>query len=376
MSGNDSNPYTSPQPNYTYSFYGITGQRLATLNCNGSNYPAYPVCSITGQNVYFGGKLIVSGGVNVVTDRLGTVRANGQGESFAYYPYGEERTSTVDKRDKFGTYFRDSVGQDYADQRYYNAGMGRFWSVDSGAVDATNPATWNRYGYAGGDPVNYYDPSGMNLVAAIDPDTGQIILPGGGSGGVASYIAGITTFVGEGFQTGAGGVLVSGGTGTRRGGGGAGPCNNQVAVGFVNSHMADALQLANALQVPVQFVLAVSADESTYGTSLAAAGSTAKGVTPAYNFFGIWYGDVAKANDSIGPWKFQPTLAAYTSADGYADSGLAFVAFAKSDGAAGVTDALQFFTDIQAQFGVTTPDYAKKMVGVVNSIIAFMNCPH
>jgi len=51
-------------------------------------------------------------------------------------------------------------------------------------------------------------------------------------------------------------------------------------------------------------------------------------------------------------------------------------AFAKSDGAAGVTDALQFFTDIHAQFGVTTPDYAKKMVGVVNSIIAFMNCPH
>ena len=59
MSGSDSTPYISPQPNYTYSFYAITGQRLATLNCNGSNYPAYPVCSITGQNVYFGRKLIV-----------------------------------------------------------------------------------------------------------------------------------------------------------------------------------------------------------------------------------------------------------------------------------------------------------------------------
>jgi hypothetical protein len=217
----------------------------------------------------------------------------------------------------------------------------------------------------------------MNLVASRDPDTDQIILPGGGSGGVASYLPGIIAFDGEGFQTGPGGVIVSGGTGRSGGsGGGRSPCNNKVAVDFVNAHMADALQLANALQVPVQFVLAASADESTYGTSLAAAGSAVKGVTPAYNFFGIWYGDVAKANGAIGPWKFQPTLAAYTSDDGYADSGLAFVAFAKSDGAAGETDALQFFTDIHTQFGVTTPNYAKKMVGVVNSIIAFMNCPH
>ena len=175
MSGNDSNPYTSPQPNYTYSFYGITGQRLATLNCNGSNYPAYPVCSITGQNVYFGGKLIVSGGVNVVTDRLGTVRANGQGESFAYYPYGEERTSTVDKRDKFATYFRDSVGQDYADQRYYDGGLGRFWTVDPGGIftaDPGDPTSWNRYAYVGGDPVNYHDPTGLwRQIPVPDPYT-------------------------------------------------------------------------------------------------------------------------------------------------------------------------------------------------------------
>ena len=153
-----------PDTKYNYTFYGITGQPLVRLYCDVSNYPAYPSCGLS-QNVYYGNKLIVSGGVPVVTDRLGSVRANGYGESFAYYPYGEERTSTVDGRNKFGTYFRDTVGQDYADQRYYNGGMGRFWSMDPGGIktaDPTDPGSWNRYAYVGGDPVNYYDPRGTN----------------------------------------------------------------------------------------------------------------------------------------------------------------------------------------------------------------------
>src|SRR5271157_5690942 len=140
----------------TTIFYGITGQKLVTLTCSGSNYPSYPTCEIS-QNAYFGKKLIVSGGVNVVTDRLGSVRASTQGGSFAYYPYGEERTSTVNGLDKFGTYFRDAVGQDYAEQRYYNGSLGRFWTVDPGGIKTAhlgNPFTWNRYAYANGDPVN------------------------------------------------------------------------------------------------------------------------------------------------------------------------------------------------------------------------------
>ena len=164
MSGYNPN-YSSPQPSYTYTFYGVTGQKLAMVTCNGSNYPAYPTCAIVGQNVYFGKKLITAGGVNVVTDRLGSVRANGQGESSAYYPYGEERTSTVDGREKFGTYFRDTIGQDYADQRYYGSGTGSFFTPDPGGIktaDPTDPGSWNRYAYVGGDPLNYRDPAGTS----------------------------------------------------------------------------------------------------------------------------------------------------------------------------------------------------------------------
>jgi RHS repeat-associated protein len=95
---------------------------------------------------------------------LGSVRANSNGEQFRYYPYGEERTSTADGRDKFGTYMRDNPGQDYADQRYYNVGAGRFNIPDPLGMNVAklqSPGTWNRYSYALGDPVNMHDPTGM-----------------------------------------------------------------------------------------------------------------------------------------------------------------------------------------------------------------------
>ncbi|MGP8245312.1 MAG: hypothetical protein ACLQVN_12435 [Bryobacteraceae bacterium] len=51
----------------------------------------------------------------VVTDRLGSVRYTINGASIAYYPYGEERTSTPDGTDKFATNFR--VGNRPASRR-------------------------------------------------------------------------------------------------------------------------------------------------------------------------------------------------------------------------------------------------------------------
>jgi hypothetical protein len=60
------------------------------------------------------------------------------------------------------------VGQDYADQRYYNSSMGRFWSPDRGGASPGNPTSWNRYAYVNGDPVNLRDPRG-NIPCATDP---------------------------------------------------------------------------------------------------------------------------------------------------------------------------------------------------------------
>ena len=60
--------------------------------------------------------------------------------------------------------------QDYADQRYYNANYGRFWTVDPGGLktaDPKDPTSWNRYAYAGDDPVNFIDPRGLQKWAPI-----------------------------------------------------------------------------------------------------------------------------------------------------------------------------------------------------------------
>jgi RHS repeat-associated protein len=202
---------TPTQAQQEFYFYGVNGQKLVTLPCtNGDNFS----CGAPTYNVYFGGKLVVSKGVTVVTDRLGSVRANTNGERFAYFPYGEERTNTADNREKFGTYFRDpsSIGpgyQDYADQRYYGVGSGRFYTADpyQASGGAGEPGSWNRYAYVGGDPVNRLDPTGAYYcysdgddapagcragfgLATPDGAGGLVIAGGGGgSGGDACSIA-------------------------------------------------------------------------------------------------------------------------------------------------------------------------------------------
>jgi RHS repeat-associated protein len=153
-----------------YTVYGFGGQKLVTQTCalDGTG------CT-SGNHVYFGGKLVKSRGVVLATDRLGSVRANGNGERFQYYPYGEERgvvSSGFDGREKWGTYTRDTAYYDYADQREYAVGSGKFMTPDpymaSGGVG--DPGSWNRYAYVQGDPVNRFDPSG--LLQADPNDTG------------------------------------------------------------------------------------------------------------------------------------------------------------------------------------------------------------
>ena len=142
-------------------FYGITGQKLASYSCGyhdaeGGDGTFY--WSLKGYNVYFAGHLVQSNGVSVTTDRLGSVRANGSGERFNYLPHGEERTPTSDAREKFATYIRDSGGLDYADQRYYDRGSGRFLTADPGGVARRirgTRALGIAMPYVNGDPLNY-----------------------------------------------------------------------------------------------------------------------------------------------------------------------------------------------------------------------------
>lgn len=144
-------------------FYSITGERLGAYQPVVSGPSLYLKQNST--NVYFAGTMIRSQGQAVVMDRMGSVRSHG-GTSTRYFPYGEEQTSTANEKNKFGTYFRDgTTGLDYADQRYYGSGAGRFLSADpSGSKTGTaSSQSWNRYGYVEGDPVNRIDPKGLDL---------------------------------------------------------------------------------------------------------------------------------------------------------------------------------------------------------------------
>jgi RHS repeat-associated protein len=172
------------ETSWEYYFYGVGGQKLVTLPCTSGG------CSAPQYNVYFGGKLVKSKGVLVVTDRLGSVRVSGNlgvVERMSYYPYGEEKTSTGDDREKFGTYTRDNAGQDYADQRYYAVGAGRFGTPDrSKGAHRGAPSTWNKYLYVVGDPINFYDPRGRevwNPSYCPPEDENCAEQPGGGGSG-------------------------------------------------------------------------------------------------------------------------------------------------------------------------------------------------
>jgi RHS repeat-associated protein len=87
----------------------------------------------------------------------------------SFYPYGEQKSgSTATEQYAFATYWRDGEsGLDYANQRYYSSTLGRFLSPDpykasnGGPGEPSDPQSWNRYAYAGNDPVDRYDPTGQ-----------------------------------------------------------------------------------------------------------------------------------------------------------------------------------------------------------------------
>ena len=149
------------------------------------------------KNVYFMGRAISLDGAAVVTDRLGSVLSRA-GAAVDYFPYGEEKTTTANPAEKFGAYLRDATGLDYADQRYFSSGIGRFMTSDpyEASGGAGEPSSWNRIAYVQDDPVNFIDRKGLN---AQNPDeycspeysncdnliVGPVIV-GGGGGGVNS----------------------------------------------------------------------------------------------------------------------------------------------------------------------------------------------
>jgi RHS repeat-associated protein len=143
-------------------FYGPKGKLLTVMQLNFNPTAPYVTANTLSNRIYFGKMLLgtTNGQVNtdssLIKDRLGSVRPS--------YAYGTATGSgeQTSPGDDFATYWKDSsTGFEYAMNRYYSMGYGRFLTVDpfGGSARVGNPGSMN---YAGDDPVNLRDPSGLD----------------------------------------------------------------------------------------------------------------------------------------------------------------------------------------------------------------------
>jgi len=174
-----------------WTMYGARGEKLGnfTMGCQPNNGYSCPYALVLTPTISFAGRVIWDKSAEVRADRLGTNRIS----SMKFYPYGEEiGTATANDRVKFVTYTRDGfTGLDYADQRYYAAGYGRFNTADPyrASAGAGDPGSWNRYAYVGGDPINYSDRHGLQketcfyVDGELDSCEDEVEYAPGGAGG-------------------------------------------------------------------------------------------------------------------------------------------------------------------------------------------------
>ena len=101
------------------------------------------------------------GSTRLITDQSGNVVATA-----SYDPYGNMTTHTgTTSAFGYDGEYTDPTGLIYLRARYYDPTTGQFLTIDPLVGLTRSP-----YGYAGGNPINNVDPTGLRL---LDPDTGR-----------------------------------------------------------------------------------------------------------------------------------------------------------------------------------------------------------
>ena len=152
--------------NGTYNVSYVTvGKFKLSAHGQTAEYSEFPVpgASILGE---------LGGGTGVkLADWLGTVRAfysytgGGYSQSGAHAPFGESYSNNGSSPTDFTGQESDANGNTtyYFPERQYRSTEGRWLSPDPvglGAVDFSNPQSFNRYAYALNDPLTQVDPQG------------------------------------------------------------------------------------------------------------------------------------------------------------------------------------------------------------------------
>jgi RHS repeat-associated protein len=362
----------------TIYLYGADGKKLGTYTVSSVTNTAIQFTQQS-TNVYFAGKLL-----GVSEDRLESVRyggASGVGYQ-AQYPYGVEYTPTVNDREKYATYTRDSLtGLDYAVNRYYTSLWGRFLSPDryTRSAHLGKPESWNRYTYAGNDPINAHDPTGLDEYVCWVNDDGEEICDFGQTFGASGLGVGDDGDEGyydpgdsgsDGFDPGPDPVpdpVPLPVPPKRPSKPPTDPCANKNAVSFIKAHLSDAQTLAADLNVPVAFILAVSEDESAFGSSNYA--------LQANNYFGLWPGAPGNIGTYTSPKGGRVSI--FSGPDGFLSSGQSFVNLV-DPWENGVTNPDQFFAALHNVYkfgaGSTTNGYVSMMDNIASMTAARINC--
>ena len=333
------------------------------------------------DHIYFAGRLLYTGNpaTTVYTDRLGSVRAT---ETWAYgytstrrsyYPFGEEIGTTANDQFKFASTYRDSTtGLDYAMNRYYASGTGRFLTPDpySGSAGPSSPQSWNRYNYTLNDPVNASDPSGLDMYSYYSPPSSPA--PSGRGGGVGGT---------DGSQDMA---VVNDGDASPKEESGVSPyrseCDrtdptNKRALDFIDAHRADAAKIGAAAGISAQFALAVAAEETLYGTQgiVVAPGNT-------NNYFGLHVGgenDTSRYANQTDTYHATQDgwVAKFSGTSGFLDSGMGFASLMKG-GVKGMTDPAKFAAYLHHHgYGTPNSGYEGDLRSVIGRISRSWDCP-
>jgi RHS repeat-associated protein len=208
----------------TITVRGLDGQALRSFIESGTTGTG--AVAWAKDYVYGGGMLLASvsshpdeGTRYFALDHLGTPRlvTSACATTLArhdYYPFGMEATSstqdsermkfTGQERDLMGTYGSQTDDLDNMHARFYNPNLSRFLSPDLLRGDPHAPQSFNLFAYVSGNPMNYVDPSGLQVNGSLSYSSGELnrfdpSQTGWGTG-IAGFFAGLFTGPDVGFK--------------------------------------------------------------------------------------------------------------------------------------------------------------------------------
>lgn len=341
-------------------------------------------------------------------DWQGSSRMGDEGElqvryDRAYAPFGEpyaELNNNTENRTFTGPQEDTTPGIDDFLMRQYSSSQGRWLVPDPaglGAVDITNPQTWNRYAYVGNSPLSNIDLLGLKWPCENRPNTppcnadlddmsGAAGVAGNGSGVWANFLWYLSTNGSLGYWSGYNDPsqdnmwvpywvnqdpwdLFTISTTVTAANNGTG-CGAKQAVSFIHTNQAAAATIAQQLNVPTQNILGLSGIESNWGQSNAA--------LQANNFFGLHGG--ANAPFATGVW-YTSGGVAMSSFPSYLASGQSFAAQFGSfvNGVSNPTAFAQAL--VKAGFNPGTaagggnPNFVTSTAATINATAGRMQCP-